>query len=96
MDTYMKVDTAAIYKMQGELSRILNRAYNAVNSMAEGIAKTDSFLVCQGVYKIKNKSDSALAEAKKVFSRMNMHIIKLSDIARIYENAERSNLDGID
>lgn len=96
LDTYMKVDTSAIYRLQGELSEVLNRAYYAVSLMAEGIGKTDNYLVCQGVYKIKQKSVNAMNKANKAFSKMNQHIIKLAVIAEEYERAERDNKDGID
>lgn len=96
MDTYIKVDTSAIYRLQGELSEVLNRAYNAVSLMAEGIERTDNYLACQGVYKIKQKSINAMGKANKAFSKMNQHIIKLSAIANEYERAEKDNKDGID
>ncbi|MCM1135543.1 MAG: hypothetical protein NC400_08205 [Clostridium sp.] len=89
----IKITTQYLKAKEGQW---LELAHQAEKSFFQAGDTADKLCRCfwgQPVCKLKTDFSVAQGEGEIVFAALAEHIKKLSEIARIYEEAERSNVD---
>ncbi len=84
------------FKIKGEeWRRDMGKAKECLSETGDLLNKLDMYFAGNPVETIKEKALKVQEEEAAAFARVRAHIEKLGEIAAVYEQAERGNLNGI-